>query len=1810
MRVGVWNRVTAMLLALSIIVMSLPMLALSSAAVASDMRVADPSTMDDWKLHFGKDVLSTQNAGGVWTDKSVFTNADAFSGTGITMTGEDNESFLVALSAIASNSAVEGQLNIPTDTMLVLDLSDSMYQGGQKDPHKVQTMLAAVNDTITSLQAIHRYNRVGVVVYYGGGAYQPSNVNHAEVMLPLGRYESVMGAYLQATVADGKLHSVDVADGVTDAEGTAISGSVVPAAQAGAYLQLGILRALDEFLSAEPKVSAEAEYAAGQTRLPVMVVMTDGAPTAATADYTRIQTADMGNNADDARNAAQTDFVTQLTAAYAKAQLDAHYESTTPLFYTLRLGERGVNVTDPEGSDAKALQVLGDPSAHTASEMTAALTNRATNAYWDVLLQDDCVDITVQNGVKQQDETYTVTPVDMFPMNKSAKYYADTCFTASDAAELAAAFVAVTETIRQRSHYFPTLVDENEKTSGYISFHDTLGAYMTVTDIKGILIDNTLFSGALLSKNFITGGGELGSFDKPTSLGDELVWAVQKRLGIDVDSARDLLGLAYRNSQLTYNAQTGAFSNYIGWYANADEDYLGFWYDGIETMPDPHDTSLDESERPRYVIRSYLFLGAVDEEHGVSRSNMMYTVVQVRKDLLSGDEMMLFEIPAALIPTVTYNISLDENGEPEKLTVTGAEHPVRLVYEVGLDPTIDRFSVCELVASEYAHKNPDGTYDFYAGAFDADNRVGYTTPNTRTAFVPSRQNERYYYTEDSLVYANIDGTPYTGDSIDPNGVFYRGYTVYSGEGTPRIETRYERISVASLTGDSVERRDDGCWYILAGTVHTMLEEFVVEKADNPTASLSWSNVPYVDTRFTYYTGATLGNNGRLTLVPATGIKLSNTVADDACKESFRLMIESADKTETAVYAALLKTANGAATSTEVAFTNGVAAVELAAGQTIYIADMPVNAAYTVTQQESENYKVVTINGETVDEITLTVAEHAFASAHFDIAQKGYGNVTIIKRVAHDLGMAYVMPEKRFSLRVDLGAAYADAMIEAEYSSDAGVASVTADANGSFVIMLKNTEQFSLKGLKEGTVVTVEEIDVPEGFSPIYYGAGVEGQNHVVVRENAGISLIVTNRYISEALTDICVEVGGTVWLTGRENDAWLDTDIYEVELQKHNGLAWETVASATVNKAQPQYSFTDAMKAEVFSAPGTYSYRIVEQVGTVDHIHYDRHIHTFSVVIGDPQMNGKPEVLDVISYEGADHITGNPADGWIVTADFTNSYSTVGKAVAAIDVHKQLVNPSASDLVDCSGFLFGLFEKDEITPCFVSAATDMVGEARIVAQWEQTGEYHYLLKELVPVSAVNGMIYSIEEYAVTVIVSQDDSGAIRTAVSVTKDGTAHEGAITFTNRYEPTPATVTLPVHKTLNGRELVAGEFTFEIRSGGQTAATGTNDESGVVTFDQPLTFTTVGDHYFDVVEVTGDAGGVTYDDFVYRVHVRVTDAGGSLAAHAHVINEVVEVLEFVGYYKAAPATLLLEGEKTLVGRQLVNDEFTFVLAEKGSLELVMMTRNFSDGHFRFGPLTYSQIGEYRYALTEMPYSSTHGIVFDDAHYEVVVTVTDPGDGVLHAESAITRDGKTVDVPSFINSYMPTPKTITLEGKQTLTGRVSVEGEFTFVLYKADERWREVEIVDTTTNTADDTFAFAPLDLTQDGTYRYLVRQMSGGQTIDGVNYDDEVYRVMFIASDDHRGTLRVDCVMFDSGNVYTDALLFENTLATASPPTAPTTTVPTTTTTDASPDSPQTGDRDAAMPWAMLLLLSGSVCAALAWCKNGQEKAYEQRM
>ena len=156
------RNILALFLVLALVVGYLPIMT-DAAELTVSNKVADPQTLHNWKAYYGNSSvlpngstgISTWKAGGVWTDKSVFASNEDITAAGLPASLEDANAFLVALSALASNKQIVGQTSSPTDTMLVLDLSNSMDQS-----RSVDDMINAANESIHTLLQMNGNNRV------------------------------------------------------------------------------------------------------------------------------------------------------------------------------------------------------------------------------------------------------------------------------------------------------------------------------------------------------------------------------------------------------------------------------------------------------------------------------------------------------------------------------------------------------------------------------------------------------------------------------------------------------------------------------------------------------------------------------------------------------------------------------------------------------------------------------------------------------------------------------------------------------------------------------------------------------------------------------------------------------------------------------------------------------------------------------------------------------------------------------------------------------------------------------------------------------------------------------------------------------------------------------------------------------------------------------------------------------------------------------------------------------------------------------------------------------------------------------------------------------------------------------------------------------------------------------------------------------------------------------------------------------------------------------------------------------------------
>lgn len=289
------------------------------------------------------------------------------------------------------------------------------------------------------------------------------------------------------------------------------------------------------------------------------------------------------------------------------------------------------------------------------------------------------------------------------------------------------------------------------------------------------------------------------------------------------------------------------------------------------------------------------------------------------------------------------------------------------------------------------------------------------------------------------------------------------------------------------------------------------------------------------------------------------------------------------------------------------------------------------------------------------------------------------------------------------------------------------------------------------------------------------------------------------------------------------------------------------------------------------------------------------------------------------------------------------------------------------------------------------------------------------------------------------VVEDTNAGTLRAEVLPAEGTPEGKGAFEFTNTYgvNPTPSSVTdqIKVGKQLKGRDLAEGEFGFqlvEINADGSegVAATGRNAADGTVALG-PVTYTAPGTHSYELREVAGTAGGVTYDRAAYRVRTTVTDAGNGTLAVKHELTDAEgnptgdDSVTFTNGYEAAPVTLKLGAAKVLKGAELKAGQFSFEL--KGRDGKVMSTaRNAADGSVTFDALTFRQAGTYTFTVSEVDDGQAH-VTYDKAVHKIVVTVSDEAaDGTKtgYLSAKVSYEGDADVPPVFTNGYAEEPGT------------------------------------------------------------------------------------------------------------------------------------------------------------------------------------------
>lgn len=529
-------------------------------------------------------------------------------------------------------------------------------------------------------------------------------------------------------------------------------------------------------------------------------------------------------------------------------------------------------------------------------------------------------------------------------------------------------------------------------------------------------------------------------------------------------------------------------------------------------------------------------------------------------------------------------------------------------------------------------------------------------------------------------------------------------------------------------------------------------------------------------------------------------------------------------------------------------------------------------------------------------------------------------------------------------------------------------------------------------------------------------------------------------------------------------------------------------------------------------------------------------------------------------------------------ATHVNSYlGNNGKISFAYDMTPAMVNTKASfgltkvlegrAWTDTDTFEFGLTSEGNApmpattTAIVHGADLDDKGKAAIdfgTIEYTEPGTYVYKVSEKYAGTTIDGIAYSGSVAEITVTVTPNKKGELSAAVKVAWS----EAEVTeFKNVYaaDPVESSVTdqITVAKSLTGRDLTEGEFSFELREvkgeDSELIETVANAADGKVTFST-IKYTEIGQHTYMLREVKGDAGGITYDNTVYTVVTTIADNGKGQLVATHELRGAKDVknIEFKNAYTTNAAEASLAGIKNLqVADGLtpadIAGKFTFtVTGEEGApMPVNASVTNDAKGKVDFGKITFT-LDDLNKALGEKPEKREHtftytvtesgevaGVTNDDRPSRTVsFTVTDDGKGNL----SVSRKPDGDVAFTFTNTYNVTPVetsvTDQITANKVLTGRELKEGEFSFELVEGDE------VVAKGTNAADGTIAMDKIAYDKPDKHTYTLREVNGGTTSKGITYSDAKYTIETTITDNGDGTLKAEHVLKDP-----EAATFKNT-------------------------------------------------------------------
>ena len=1105
-------------------------------------------------------------------------------------------------------------------------------------------------------------------------------------------------------------------------------------------------------------------------------------------------------------------------------------------------------------------------------------------------------------------------------------------------------------------------------------------------------------------------------------------------------------------------------------------------------------------------------------------------------------DIVTVKIPASLIPLIRYHVDM-ENGIFERTSLNDIK-PIQIKYTSSVkDEARNNLFTPDKVLKKYIddHKDADNQTVYFLANKWSGGELG----DVVAEFEPADTNSYYYFQKITPIYTDKECTQRATVKPQGNDVYYYKdeFVAMGANGKPKDDyavVEFEGHEIASYDGALV--KDDGYWSFNKGTarlayidqLHTTKDDVEVNGNKTETArdvlNPRWNDLSSVAT--STHVHSHLGNNGKIIFSLAT----KPTTVDTKTDFGLTKVLEGRKWADTDAFEFELSATSdnnapmpdpATVTVTNADLDKGKAAINFGKityaepGEYTYeVREVKGDAGGITYSKNVATFKVaVTVNAKGELKADVCVSN---APARMMMKETKFTNIysakteTPLTLEATKTLTGRLMADDEFKFALSY-AGHDEVLLDATNKGgkvEFGPLTYTTES----LAKLVEEDKASFDASSDKPTWTIRYIaaeqtgELPAGVSTTT--AAIDA--YVTVVDNGDGTLTATavygdagNEFVN-AYTAAPVEVS----LVGKKNlqvpDGLTPADIagkFTFTVTGEEGAPMPTNASAT-NDAKGKVDFgkitftLDDLNKALGEKPEkrehTFTYTVTES-GEVAGVTND--------------ANATRKVSYTVTDDGKGNLSVSHKPDGDVAFTFTNAYN-VKPVEDRITATKVLTGRDMAE----GEFSFELVEgegKDvKVVATGKNAADGKITMSPI--EYTKAGTHAYTLREVKGGTTSKGITYSDAKYTIETTITDNGDGTL-SATHVLKDVKVAE----FKNSYNVTPksssVTDLITADKVLDGRDLKAGDFRFELVEGNNVVATGTNNADGKIVMD-PVTYTAAGEHTYILRETKAGTteNGITYSTAEYTIVTTVKDNNDGTLSVEHKLQNV-DKATFENAYTVTPKSFSVTDQitatKVLTGRDLKEGEFSFELVEGN--DVVATGKNDDRGKIKMSPIEYTAAGKHTYTLCEVPGDANNGITYDGKTYTIETTITDKGDGTLEAKHVLNG----ADEAKFNNSYKPNPDefsvTDQITANKVLTGRELAAGEFSFELVEGDK------VVATGKNDASGNITMGAVKYAKPGKYPYTLREVNGGTTSKGITYSDAKYTIETTITDNGDGTL-----------------------------------------------------------------------------------------